>query len=113
MADIIREKLFRLTREELPHSIAVVVDGMRPAKGKTTYINATILVERETQKEIVIGSGGALIKQVGSLARADLVTLLETRVYLELFVKVKKDWRDSQHLLADMGYVFESPGDGK
>ncbi len=105
VADIIREKLFLLTREELPHAIAVEVEEMRPAKGKTTYIRAVILVERQTQKEIVIGHGGAMIKKVGSLARVDLETLLETKVFLELFVKFRKNWRDDHTLLADLGYV--------
>ena len=104
VADIIREKLFLLTREELPHAIAVEIEEMRPAKGKTTYIRAVILVERQTQKEIVIGSKGSMVKQVGSLARVDLEALLETKVFLELFVKFRKNWRDNHDLLVDMGY---------
>lgn len=106
VADIIREKLFQLTREELPHAIAVEIEEMRPTKGKTTYIRAAILVERQTQKEIVIGNRGSMIKQVGSLARTDLETLLETKVFLELFVKSRKNWRDDHNLLVDMGYSF-------
>lgn len=104
VADIIREKLFLLTREELPHSIAVVVDEMRPAKGKTTFIRATVLVERDSQKEIVIGAKGQMIKQVGVMARAELENLLETKVFLELYVKANKHWRDDLAMLADMGY---------
>jgi GTP-binding protein Era len=106
VADIIREKLFLHTREELPHSIAVEIEEMRPVKGKTTYIRAAILVERQTQKEIVIGSKGAMVKQVGSLARVELEELLETKVFLELFVKSRKNWRDDHNLLVDMGYAF-------
>ncbi len=106
VADTIREKLFMFTRQELPHSIAVEIEEMRPAKGKTTYIRAVILVERQTQKEIVIGNKGALLKQVGSLARTDLEVLLETKVFLELFVKSRKNWRDDHNLLTDMGYSF-------
>ncbi|MBF0595297.1 MAG: GTPase Era [Candidatus Omnitrophica bacterium] len=106
VADIIREKLFLHTREELPHAIAVEVEEMRPSKGKTTYIRAVIVVERQTQKEIVIGNKGSMIKQVGSLARTDLEALLETKVFLELFVKFRKNWRDDHDLLVDMGYSF-------
>jgi GTPase len=107
VGDIIREKLFCLTREEMPHSIAVVVEEMRPVKGKTTRIRALIYVERDSQKEIVIGKGGQMIKKVGTMARAELETLLETKVFLELYVKAKKNWRDDASMLADMGYVFE------
>ncbi|MBF0386845.1 MAG: GTPase Era [Candidatus Omnitrophica bacterium] len=106
VADIIREKLFLLTREEVPHAIAVEVEEMRPVKGKTTYIRAAILVERQTQKEIVIGNRGSMVKQVGSLARTELEALLETKVFLELFVKFRKNWRDDHDLLVDMGYSF-------
>jgi GTP-binding protein Era len=106
VADIIREKLFLNMREELPHSIAVEVEEMRPVKGKTTYIRAAILVERQTQKEIVIGNKGAMAKLVGSLARVELEELLETKVFLELFVKSRKNWRDDHNLLVDMGYSF-------
>lgn len=104
VADIIREKLFLFTHEEVPHSIAVVVDEMRPAKGKTTVIRATILIERDSQKEIVIGEKGQMLKKIGTLAREDLEQLLETKVFLELFVKVNKHWRDDPTMLADMGY---------
>ncbi len=104
VADMIREKLFLLTREELPHSIAVVIDEMRPAKGKTTFIRATVLVERDSQKEIVIGAKGQMIKQVGIMARAELENLLETKVFIELYVKTSKHWRDDPMMLSDMGY---------
>jgi GTPase len=106
IADTIREKLFLLTREELPHSIAVVIEEMRPAKGNTTFIRAVVLVERDSQKEIVIGHKGQLVKQVGTMARQDLETLLEGKVYLELFVKFRKNWRDDVSMLAEMGYAF-------
>jgi GTP-binding protein Era len=107
VGDIIREKLFLLTREELPHSIAVVVEEMRPVKGKTTRIRAVIYVERDSQKEIVIGAKGQMLKKVGTMARADLEVLLETGVFLELYVKAQKNWRDDQSMLADMGYAFD------
>ncbi|MEI8011702.1 MAG: GTPase Era [Candidatus Omnitrophota bacterium] len=107
VSDIIREKLFCLTRQELPHSIAVVIEEMRPVKGKTTRIRAVIYVERDSQKEIVIGEKGQMLKKTGTLARAELEVLLETKVFLELYVKARKNWRDNQDMLADMGCVFE------
>jgi GTP-binding protein Era len=107
VGDIIREKLFLLTREELPHSIAVVVEELRPVKGKTTRIRAVIYVERDSQKEIVIGAKGQMLKKVGTMARVDLEALLETKVFIELHVKSQKNWRDDQSMLADMGYAFD------
>jgi GTP-binding protein Era len=83
-----------------------VIEEMRPAKGKTTYIRAVVIVERDSQKEIVIGHKGQLLKQVGTLARQELEILLETKVFLELFVKFRKNWRDDVSILADMGYAF-------
>ena len=106
-SDMIREKLFCLTREELPHSIAVVIEEMRPVKGKTTRIRAVIYVERDSQKEIVIGEKGQMLKKTGIMARAELETLLGTKVFLELYVKARKNWRDDQHMLADIGCVFQ------
>jgi GTP-binding protein Era len=107
VGDIVREKLFLLTREELPHSIAVVIEEMRPVKGKTTRIRAVIYVERDSQKEIVIGAKGQMLKEVGTRARQELETLLETKVFLELHVKAQKNWRDDSGMLADMGYILE------
>ncbi|MBF0330414.1 MAG: GTPase Era [Candidatus Omnitrophica bacterium] len=107
VSDIIREKLFLLTREELPHSIAVVIDELRPVKGKTTRIRAVIYVERDSQKEIVIGAKGQMLKKVGTMAREELEVLLETKVFIELHVKARKDWRDDHGMLADMGYILE------
>ena len=106
VSDIIREKLFLLTREELPHSIAVSVEEIRPAKGHTTRVTAVVLVERDTQKEIVIGAGGQMIKKVGTMAREELEKLMETKVFLELLVKTRKNWRDDTSSLADQGYSF-------
>lgn len=107
VSDMIREKLFLLTREELPHSIAVVVEEMRPVKGKTTHIRAVIFVERDSQKEIIIGARGQMVKKVGTMARAELEALLGNKVFLELHVKAQKNWRDDHGMLADMGYIFE------
>lgn len=106
VADIIREKLFCLMRQEVPHSVSVVVEEVRPAKGKTTYISAVILVERDSQKEIVIGAGGQMVKKIGTLARTDLEQLVETKVFLELRVRSQKNWRDDPAMLEDLGYTF-------
>ena len=99
MADLIREKLFLLMREEIPHSIAVIIEGVQPKRGKVLHIRAAILVERESQKEIVIGKGGAILKQVGSEARKDLEELVDGKVFLELFVKTTSHWREDYSTL--------------
>ena len=106
MADLIREKLFLLMREEIPHSIAVIIEGVQPKRGKVTHIRAAILVERESQKEIVIGKAGAILKQVGTEARKDLEDLIDGKVFLELFVKSASNWREDYSTLEDMGFVF-------
>ena len=108
MADLIREKLFLLMREEIPHSIAVIIEGVQPKRGKVLHIRAAILVERESQKEIVIGKAGAILKQVGSEARKDLEELVDGKVFLELFVKASSHWREDYSTLEDMGYVFSN-----
>jgi len=105
ISDIIREKLFQHMKNEIPHAISVVIEEMRPIKGKTTLIKALIFVERETQKEIVIGKGGQSLKRIGSFARRELEELLETKVYLECYVKVQKHWRDNVELLQELGYA--------
>ena len=104
IADIIREKLFETMRQEIPHALAVIVEDMQPKKRKVLHIRALILVERDSQKEIVIGKGGLILKNVGSQARQELEVLLEKRIFLELFVKSKKNWRDNDALLEEMGY---------
>lgn len=106
MADLIREKLFLLMREEIPHSIAVIIEGVQPKKGKVLHIRAAILVERESQKEIVIGKAGAVLKQVGSQARRDLEELVDSKVFLELFVKTTSRWREDYSTLEEMGFIF-------
>lgn len=107
MADLVREKLFRVMREEVPHSIAVRIESAQPKKGKVLHIRAVITVERDSQKEIVIGKKGAVLKEAGTLARADLEELLGQKVFLELYVKAAKNWRDDPAQLEEMGYVFE------
>src|SRR6202789_2607953 len=101
MADLIREKLFLLMREEIPHSIAVIIEGVQPKRGKVLHIRAAILVERESQKEIVIGKAGGILKQVGSEAREDLEALVDSKVFLELFVKHSSNWREDHSTLED------------
>lgn len=104
IADIIREKLFFILKEEVPHSVGVVVESLRMVKGNTFRIEAAIWVEKDSQKRIVIGKGGEVLKRVGTLAREELEMLLEQKVYLNLFVKVRKNWRDDETVLSEMGY---------
>ncbi len=107
IADIIREKLFNVMREEIPHSIAVIIEDMRPIPKKTTHIRALVLVEKESQKMIVIGKDGKVLKQVGMQARQELEELLAGKVFLEIYVKDKRNWRDNYSLLEEMGYMYE------
>jgi GTP-binding protein Era len=104
VADIIREKLFRILKQELPHSIAVIIELMQPKRKKIMHIKALILVERESQKEIVIGKNGAVLKKVGQQAREELEELLESKIFLETHVKMSKNWRDDTPLLQELGY---------
>ena len=106
MSEIIREKFFELLREELPHSLGVVIEDLQTIK-KTLHIKAMICVERDSHKEIVIGKKGQMLKTVGTSARQDLENLLETKIFLELFVKVQPDWRDDVGLLQELGYSFD------
>lgn len=102
-AEIIREKLFRVLTQELPYSITVSVDHYKEEED-LTRISATIWVERKSQKAIVIGKGGAQLKKTGSLARADIERLVDTKVYLQLWVKIREDWADDERSLAAFGY---------
>ncbi|EOT48029.1 MULTISPECIES: GTPase Era [Enterococcus] len=104
VAELIREKILLLTRDEIPHSVAVVVDSMKRNDQDKVEIQATIIVERDSQKGIVIGKGGKMMKQIGTKARQDIEHLLGDKVFLELWVKVQKDWRDKQRYLTDYGY---------
>ena len=103
-AEIIREKVLRSTRDEVPHSIAVDVDEFKVRENEDVYIRATIFVERESQKGIVIGAKGSLLKKIGQLARKDIEALLGCKVFLELWVKVKADWRNKDKALKQFGY---------
>ena len=102
-AELIREKILHLTREEVPHSIAVQIEEMRTEETGTVYISAVIYVERDSQKGIVIGKNGSLLKRVGSEARRDIEMLLGSKIFLELWVKVKKDWRNQERILKELG----------
>lgn len=104
VSELVREKVLLLTRDEVPHSVAVVVDSMKRNEDDKVHIQATIIVERDSQKGIIIGKGGKMLKQIGTKARLDIQHLLGDKVYLELWVKVQKDWRDKQHYLQDYGY---------
>ena len=103
IGEIVREQVLRLTHDELPFSTAVIVDRIEPAPDGITNIYCSILVDRESQKPIVIGRAGAMIKQIGTAARAELERYLESRVYLDLHVKVKSEWRDDERLLDELG----------
>lgn len=104
MAEIIREKVLLLTEEEVPHSVAVVIERIRKNRDHL-IINAMILVERDSQKGIIIGKQGRMIKQIGTLAREELQGLLGEPIFLELFVRVEKDWRNKKAKLQQLGYI--------
>ena len=108
ISEIIREKILLLTKEEVPHSIAVVVEQMKRDDKNLLNIFATIFVERSSQKKIIIGSGGKMIKEIGTLARKDIVMLIGEKIYLELFVKIEEDWREKKNVLRRMGYFKEN-----
>jgi len=105
ISELIREKVLHLTREEVPHSIAVIIEQIeRRPEGNAIYVNATIVVERSSQKGIIIGKQGSMLKEVGKRARLDIQNLLDTKVFLELWVKVQKDWRNKMAHLRDLGF---------
>lgn len=105
VSELIREKILHLTSEEIPHSIGVNVDRMIKESESRVRIEATIFVERNSQKGIVIGKGGKKLKEVGKRARLDIEHLLGSKVYLELWVKVQKDWRNKVNFIRQMGYI--------
>lgn len=106
VSEMIREKVLLLTREEIPHSVAVVIESMkRDELTDKVHIRATIMVERDSQKGIIIGKQGAMLKKIGSMARRDIELMLGDKVFLETWVKVKKNWRDKKLDLADFGYI--------
>lgn len=108
-AELIREKALRNLEKEIPHGIAVVIEKMEYRKDKKGIydIEATIICERDSHKGIIIGKGGAMLKKIGSLARPEIEDMLEAKVNLKLWVKVRKDWRDSELLIKNFGYRKE------
>ncbi|WP_338470287.1 GTPase Era [Niallia sp. XMNu-256] len=106
VSELIREKALHLTREEIPHSLAVVIEQMRREDDQKDIIHvmATIIVERDSQKGIIIGKQGKMLKEIGKRARLDIENLLGSKVFLELWVKVQKDWRNKATQLRDYGF---------
>ena len=103
-AELVREKALRLLEEEIPHGIAVTVEKMSERKNGIMDIEATIVCERDSHKGIIIGKGGSMLKRIGSAARRDIEEMMETKVNLQLLVKVRKEWRDNELLMKNYGY---------
>ena len=103
VAELIREKALKCLEDEIPHGIAVTIESMNYRK-RIVDIEATIICERDSHKGIIIGRQGQMLKKIGSLARPDIEDLVDRQVNLKLWVKVKKDWRDSDFLLKNFGY---------
>ena len=110
IAEIIREKALTLTKEEVPHSLAVVTESIGPAADNPHLleIRATVYVERPSQKKIIIGAGGKMLKQIGTAARKEIVMLFGQKIYLDLWVKVESDWRNKKRELRRLGYFLEN-----
>lgn len=109
IAERIREKVLKMTHEEVPHSVAVRIESIENDVDNPTLLNimASIIVERNSQKGIIIGKGGQMLKKIGTLARKDILSLLGSKIFLDLHVKVIKDWRDKPHLFKSLGYEEE------
>ena len=107
IAELVREKVLELTRDEVPHAVAVDIEEMTTRPKGDVFIRAVIYVERSSQKGIIIGARGALLRTIGQRARADVETLLGAKVYLDLWVKVRKDWRSKTGALRDFGFAEE------
>lgn len=110
-SDLIREAVLKLLKDEVPHAVAVRMDEYQDEGETNAHISATLLVERESQKPILIGQGGQMIKQIGTLARKEIEALTERKVYLELRVKVQKNWRNDLNTLRLLGYIPQSRED--
>ena len=104
ITELIREKVLQSTRDEIPHSVAVDIEEIIARPNDTVYVRAVIYVERESQKGIIIGAQGGLLKEIGRLARLDIENLLGSKIFLDLWVKVKKDWRNKEGSLRGFGY---------
>lgn len=107
ISELIREKALHMTREEVPHSIAVVIENMEHRKNGAVFIQAVVITERKSQKGIIIGKQGSMLKEIGQQARQDIEALLGTKIFLELWVKVQKDWRNRQSNLNEFGFNRE------
>lgn len=107
VSELIREKVLHLTRDEIPHAIAVEIEEMQNRKNNMVYIRAVIYVERESQKGIIVGKSGLMLKNIGALARQEIENLLGSKIYLDLWVKVKPDWRNKEIQLRNFGFVQE------
>lgn len=107
ISELIREKVLHLTKEEIPHSVAVTIESMEERKDGMIYIQAAVITERGSQKGILIGKGGSMLKEIGKNARKDIEALLGSKVYLELWVKVQKDWRNKQSRLNEFGFKHD------
>ncbi|MGM0409492.1 MAG: GTPase Era [Bacillota bacterium] len=104
VAEFIREEIFKFTREEIPYGVAVLVEEMKERDNNMIFVRANVIVEKKSHKGIIIGKNGKMLKKIGSNARKSIEKLLNTKVYLDLWVKVKKDWREDKNLLRQMGY---------
>ena len=108
LAEIIREKVLSLTRLEVPHSVAVVVGGMEEQDNGVVRIDATLYTEKASQKKILIGQGGSMLKSIGRIARIEIEKRLGAKVYLKIFVKVKSNWRDQKQAIKEFVYPYDS-----
>lgn len=104
IGELVREKVLLLTNEEVPHSVFVRVDDMKFER-KKVHIHASIVVDRDSQKGIIIGKGGSMLKKIGELSRIDMEEMFGMKVFLELFVRVEKDWRNKNKTLTELGYL--------
>jgi GTP-binding protein Era len=105
VSEIIREKIFEMYRDEIPYSTEVVIEDFKERENAKDYISASIIIERDSQKPIIIGNKGESIKRLGRISRAEIEKFLEREVYLELFVKVKEKWRSNPYQLKNFGYI--------
>jgi GTP-binding protein Era len=103
-AELIREQVLHHTHHEVPHSVAVVVEEFRERENDVTYVAANIFVEKKSQKGIIIGRGGRMVRQIGAAARRGIERMIDDRVYLDLWVKVRKGWRQDEQALRRLGY---------
>ena len=107
VSELIREKILFFTQEEIPHSVAVVTDSMKK-KGDTYIVNATIIVDRDSLRKIIVGANGQMIKVIGREARLEMEEILGKKVYLELYCKTIKKWREKEKYIKDLGYLINN-----